>query len=303
MRATLNYSAPQVQASNGLVELVVSDNASTDDTAGIVAEIQKDFPCVRYSCNETNISGNPNMVHCVRDLAHGEFVWVLGDDDFILPGTVAKVVATIQAHPEIDYVHLNFGFYNSNRTVPEKSVELSEFDEVDNFAHPDRTDHYVEKIADLVPGYPVCFTAIYTSVFRRWRAVIAYGNCLRDKDWTTVNSVSSHALYIAEHMLDLPAYHIGTKSLMAGDDCSWHDKTGNYELVFLPRLYQIFEQSGNLQAGNRQAYEACIRLHLRPENAAACFFGDFHFRCDHCSPGRSTSRPFGRSSLCALRSL
>ena len=245
LRASLNYSAPQAQAMGGLVEIIISDNVSTDKTPQVVAEFQERYPCIRYSRNETNIGANPNMVHCVRDLARGAFIWVLGDDDFILEGTVAKVVAAIQQYPEIDYIHLNNGIYiPPAEQGPEKTADPQTFAEIDNYVHADLTDHYVDKIADLIPDYAPCFTAIYVSVFRRWRGILAYEACLRDKDWTTVNSVSSHALYIADHMLNLPAYYIGARGLIAGGDCSWQDKVGNYEMVFFPQVYAAFERGG-----------------------------------------------------------
>ena len=245
LRASLNYSAPQAQAMGGLVEIIISDNVSTDKTPQVVAEFQERYPCIRYSRNETNISGNPNMVHCVRDLARGAFIWVLGDDDFILEGTVAKVVAAIQQYPEIDYIHLNNGIYiPPAEQGPEKTADPQTFAEIDNYVHADLTDHYVDKIADLIPDYAPCFTAIYVSVFRRWRGILAYEACLRDKDWTTVNSVSSHALYIADHMLNLPAYYIGARGLIAGGDSSSQDKVGNYEMVFFPQVYAAFERGG-----------------------------------------------------------
>ena len=53
------------------VEVVVSDNASTDDTADYLRSLSN--PCLRWWTNETNIGGDRNFLKCVAE-ARGEYV-------------------------------------------------------------------------------------------------------------------------------------------------------------------------------------------------------------------------------------
>ncbi|CAG0970587.1 partial heptose III glucuronosyltransferase, partial [Anaerolineae bacterium] len=72
------------------VEVVVSDNASPDDTPAVMAEYQARYTWIRYYRNETNI-GEANFYH-VAQLAKGEYVWIFGDDDKLLPPAIPAVI-------------------------------------------------------------------------------------------------------------------------------------------------------------------------------------------------------------------
>lgn len=61
------------------LEIVVSDNASTDDTPDVVASVQADLP-LKYSRNPTNLGVAAN-IDAVVGLAAGTYCWIVGDDD------------------------------------------------------------------------------------------------------------------------------------------------------------------------------------------------------------------------------
>ncbi len=93
------------------VEVVVSDNASADGTRGLVREYQQRFPgVVRYSRNESNVGSVNNVLTCVESLARGEFCWVIGDDDVILPGALQRILEVLDADPDLDYIFAGLGW-------------------------------------------------------------------------------------------------------------------------------------------------------------------------------------------------
>lgn len=61
------------------IEVLVSDNCSTDNTE----EIVKKFPFIKYYKNETNVGYDRN-VHNVFLKATGDFVWTIAADDVIV---------------------------------------------------------------------------------------------------------------------------------------------------------------------------------------------------------------------------
>lgn len=73
------------------VELLISDNASTDNTAEVIGEFQNLGMTIEYLRNGENIGPDPNFRQCFEK-AKGKFVWILGDDDLLVPGAVAKIV-------------------------------------------------------------------------------------------------------------------------------------------------------------------------------------------------------------------
>ena len=77
----------------GTVELVVSDNVSTDGTADCLRSIDRSY--FRFWTNETNIGGDRNFLKCIQE-AKGDYVWLVGDDDLVAPDAVARVLKCIE---------------------------------------------------------------------------------------------------------------------------------------------------------------------------------------------------------------
>ncbi len=73
------------------VELVISDNASTDETETIISDFVGRGLKLRYIRNTTNIGPDANILQCFQ-LAVSKYVWVFGDDDVIRPGGVRRVL-------------------------------------------------------------------------------------------------------------------------------------------------------------------------------------------------------------------
>ncbi len=110
------------------VEVLVLDNASPDDTPQIIAEVKAEFPHVRVRCvrHSQNIGPDANYAAGIRE-ARGRFVYLLSDDDVLLPGAVAKLLDVAQAHPSVDAIALNVReFWNSSDEQSPGVFALSE---------------------------------------------------------------------------------------------------------------------------------------------------------------------------------
>ena len=81
------------------IEIIVSDNCSTDDTQQIVEKAMSEgFEC-RYIRNETNLGMDGNFVSCFRK-AQGRYVWLLGDDDTIIIDSLVRIVKLLDVPEE-----------------------------------------------------------------------------------------------------------------------------------------------------------------------------------------------------------
>ena len=96
LRKSLKSVLDQV-GSDELVEVLVSDNCSTDDTKEIVQEFQKRYKNLRYHCNETNVGAEGN-IHAALRHSKGEYVVVAGDDDYQADGSLYILLTHIYAH-------------------------------------------------------------------------------------------------------------------------------------------------------------------------------------------------------------
>lgn len=82
------------------VEIVISDNASTDNTEEIIAEYQKKYPRIVYSKSKTNLGADRNYLRVV-ELAQGEYCWLFGSDDYLAEGAINRILCEIQDHRDI----------------------------------------------------------------------------------------------------------------------------------------------------------------------------------------------------------
>lgn len=76
------------------VEVVVSDNASTDNTLSVLQSFGERYPQMRYSIAAENGGADRNYLRVV-DLAHGDYCWLFGSDDILKPGAINMVLNAI----------------------------------------------------------------------------------------------------------------------------------------------------------------------------------------------------------------
>lgn len=115
--AELDGLAP---ASAARVEVVICDNASTDATAEVATAFASRRPNVAYRRRPHNIGGD-NIYLCTETAA-GEFVWIVSDDDLVLPGTLDRLLGAIDADPRLDAIAVNC---RSFRHRPDERGELA----------------------------------------------------------------------------------------------------------------------------------------------------------------------------------
>lgn len=78
------------------IEILVGDNASTDETPAVVRELAARDARVRYVRHETDLGMVGNWNALVR-LATGEYFVLLSDDDVLMPGALDRLVAACAA--------------------------------------------------------------------------------------------------------------------------------------------------------------------------------------------------------------
>jgi glycosyltransferase involved in cell wall biosynthesis len=86
-------------------EICISDNGSSDDTELKVMEFQKKMS-IKYSRNSTNLGIPQNFINVV-DMASGEFVWLIGDDDLLLPDSLDKLFFLFTENPDVNFFYIN----------------------------------------------------------------------------------------------------------------------------------------------------------------------------------------------------
>lgn len=90
---------------NDKVQLLISDNCSTDSTEEIIADYKKVWTKIEYHRNEVNIGPDANFLQCMR-MAKGHFTWLVSDDDIVVEGAVEKITGFLEKHPDMGLVYL-----------------------------------------------------------------------------------------------------------------------------------------------------------------------------------------------------
>lgn len=105
------------------IEVVISDNASRDGTAEAVRALDLPF-AKRYLRNRENIGICRNLYQAAEAVRTRFQLW-LTDDDYLLPGAIAKLLAAIDDQPDCHYFfsHIHSLPDGADPTAPPKCLQ------------------------------------------------------------------------------------------------------------------------------------------------------------------------------------
>ena len=86
-------------------QVCISDNHSTDETEEVVRRAQSAIE-IKYHKNTSNLGMSRNFLNVVS-MADGEFVWLIGDDDLLMPNAIVELYKLIDVHPTVDFFYVN----------------------------------------------------------------------------------------------------------------------------------------------------------------------------------------------------
>jgi glycosyltransferase involved in cell wall biosynthesis len=96
------------------IEVVVSDDASPDDTVEIAGRYKTSIQNFKFIKQPVNLGLDRNFLE-VTSGATGEYVWLMGDDDKVEPGGIAKVLSALNRWPDV--VGLTLGVIDYDPTM------------------------------------------------------------------------------------------------------------------------------------------------------------------------------------------
>lgn len=121
IRGALDSIIAQLDDIDEEVEIVISDNASTDRTPEIIREYQNKYPFVKYFRNEENLGPMKNADMCVLR-SKGKYVWFCGDDDKIKKGGILYLLKILsQYNYNLSFISVNADIYGDNWVCKDKN--------------------------------------------------------------------------------------------------------------------------------------------------------------------------------------
>lgn len=227
------------------LEIVVSNNASSDNTEEVVRN--SGLPIV-YGRQAATVGFAKNLLHATATLAKGKYVWVIGDDDMILPGGISRVLASIAAAPDVDYHYVNFGWIDvglRNRLIRQEHPVFPDV-VLRNYQCELLEWQRLQKLEDLVfvPGKnpAALFSGVFCYATRRQFFIDA-------KDWlnptdsldgssTCMDDCFPHAMLTLPRLVGRPVAYIGEPCLLQGISAWEWKHYANKNMVF--GTYQFF---------------------------------------------------------------
>lgn len=249
LELSLKILLQQARPFAGKVEIVVSDDASPDHSAKVLQKLSEgNEDLFRFFIQEKNLKNNKNYLFAI-DQAKGDYIWLLGNDDYLREGAIAKVIQALEAHRDIDFFYMSYSFFrppsDPNEIInilqqPIKKEDLSP----SSFGEHIMEDRALEWIGE-VPAYDaLCFTPMYAAIVKKsiWRAAFEFN--ANGEFFRYLQGSFGYAEYLTTHFLSIPGYYIGYPYVMASRDISWGSFAASACLRNMPVLYDILEEQG-----------------------------------------------------------
>ena len=150
--------ANQIKLLKEPVEVVISDNASTDGTELMVAEMITSGLLIAYHRNPANLGMDENADLAIQR-SRGEYVLLLGDDDLLEPDALVTILKCLHVYPDLALIYLNFRIYDGKL---ENEIDFRDqaFDRIE------RDDFFADGL-QVVEKTRKIFAAISGGVYKR----------------------------------------------------------------------------------------------------------------------------------------
>lgn len=227
------------------VEIVISDNSSTDNTQDVIEDFRGQYPNIRYYTHQENVGFDGNILRLIN-YANGDYIFFCSDDDIVINGTIKSILDLISSS-SFSLISLNYySFKGENFSIPYTIYKKNQADIVFN----DRNRH-IQFIS-----YNLGFIS---------SIVINRIECIKImKQEPGYVSSGFIQLYISLLVLlsDLPSAWIGSYCIAQRTDTGgWFPlKYFGYEL---PRIFHEFEKRGYKKSVIRKIInESLLKLTL-----------------------------------------
>jgi glycosyltransferase involved in cell wall biosynthesis len=287
----LTHSLPRVLEATrqwrDVVEVVVCDNASTDDTPAVVARFANEPNFLAYR-NPTNVGMLGNLGVTARH-SRGAFVWLLGDDDLLADGAIENVLEGLAAHPDVEMAYMNYAYTRFDD--PEQLADARDLVAGATPIAPGGPNRHVAALREVAGLNENLFTAIYACAFRRDHALRAYGQDTRGSPFSSLATCVPSSVYALAALQDRPAWWVGEPALVVNMNVSWLRWALLWHLERMPDLFEEAERQG-IDATRLDRYrlqhlveaEQWVRaVYFHAEDAIRCNFSMARLleRCKH----------------------
>ena len=237
----------------GEIDLVVVDGGSTDGTLRALRDIAD--PRVRIVACPVNVG----MLGGWREASHllgAEYVWVIGDDDFIRPDGFQAMLAGLRAHPGAPFAFTNLCVYHRAALGPaDRPADLiAESRPVAEPAAPDG----LMSVREAGEQTDNLFTAIYAIVWRADLWAAAYDHAFDQPEFSDLVEAIPCTDLILRRLADCDAFWRGEPAIAGNAHNSWSRWRPRWHGVVMPLAFALAREAGL----DRVKLQAWADMHL-----------------------------------------
>jgi glycosyltransferase involved in cell wall biosynthesis len=247
------------------IEIIVSNNKSTDDTEAVVQKFLS-HPKFKYFEQTENLGATKNILKLVKEYATGEFCWIVGDDDFLLQGALKVIVdliaekrgSTVYFYSSVTGIGLDeYNSYKENFDTTLLSYKVDK----DHLKYQD-----IDKFEKLIsPDYSIIFLGeLMASIFRRsiW---LQYDINSDGVNLEKLETTYPHSVILANTFFGKKAVYIETPLLVCLDGArEWLDKLGYILIEQVKNLLDLYEEKGLPKDIMRKCHKSYIQMTFKP---------------------------------------
>lgn len=222
-----------VQKTDFDFEILVADDASTDGSAKIIKQYEKDYPeRIRAIYRTSNIGAQKNIIDSYLK-STGRYIAHLDGDDLMLPNKLQKQIDFFRSHPNCSLVHHKMRVFDSETDNTIRYIRS-------------KSNKSIYSLKDLlISGNDICHSAkmVDTTKFER-SDLKPHRNCRALDYLYNVVCVNIHDIGYIDEVLG--EYRIHSQGLTSTHiDQRWRFYAGHMRAINAAKIYGVDKQTIN----------------------------------------------------------
>jgi glycosyltransferase involved in cell wall biosynthesis len=222
------------------IRCVVVDNASTDDTIHRLHHFTH-HPNFTLVQNANNVGMLGNLRVCGAGL-FAPYCWVIGDDDFIVPGRIRAVLEVIDRHPGLPLMVHNFAVYH--RAFFSPTDEASQFMNEQQVLAPQPRESGILPINVVAGEHDNLYTAIYPLVFRSDVLAACFNHPFTGAPFSNLTECVPTTKLLLGSYRYCNAFWFADVGIVGNAHNSWSSHRPRWHLVLMPMVLQLAHETG-----------------------------------------------------------
>ena len=269
------------------VQIVVVDNASSDDKVTRLSQFSgtENFSLIVNPQN-TGMLGN---LRICSTLAVARHVWIIGDDDFILPQQLKAVLEMLKEQSGLPLASVNFAVYHRERLRERDQVPklLAEGQQVGKHVLPSGI-YPVNLVATHHDNF---FTAVYLLIFRSDLLAACLNHPFDGTPFEDLTECVPTTRWLRGNYRYVDCYWHAPVSITGNAHNSWSRHRPRWHGVIMPRAFELARYAGADSAVLHASRKFTPRFMMRPSRLPSA----------RTSRVRSHLTSLGRPAACFAR--